>query len=79
MVDFSKLHKENHIRVEIDTSGIALVTMDRPEKRNAINDALHRGLEEAFHALSHHKDVGAIVLTGEVGGLFFDQSRSRSH
>ncbi len=69
MIDFSKLHEENHLKVEIDASGIATVTMDRPEKRNAINDAMHRGLEEAFHALSYHPDVGAIVLTGEGQGF----------
>jgi len=50
-------------------SAIARVTLDRPESRNAVNAAMHRGLEIVFRELSHHPDVGAIVLTG-AGDVF---------
>lgn len=69
MTDFAKLHTENHVRIEIDDAGIAVVTMDRPERRNAINDAMHVGLEKAFEALSHHPETRAIVLTGAGAGF----------
>jgi len=62
-MDLSKLHSEHHIRVEID-DGIAVVVLDRPERKNAVNAAMHRGLEDVFHAFSTHPDVRVIVLTG---------------
>jgi enoyl-CoA hydratase/carnithine racemase len=43
---------------------VAVVTMNRPEKRNAIDSALHEGLELILEDLSTDPDVGAIVLTG---------------
>jgi enoyl-CoA hydratase len=62
-MNFSDIHREHHVKIEID-DGIALVTLDRPERRNAVNAAMHRGLEITFHELSCHPDVRAIVLTG---------------
>ena len=62
-MDFQRVHREHHVKVELD-DGIALVTLDRPERKNAINAAMHRGLEIVFHELSYHPDVRVIVLTG---------------
>jgi enoyl-CoA hydratase len=62
-MDFARLHREHHVKVEIE-EGIALVTLDRPERRNAVNAAMHRGLEIVFHELSHHPDARVVVLTG---------------
>lgn len=44
---------------------IAIVTMNRPEKRNAISDALIDELEQTFASLP--KDVRVIILTGAGG------------
>lgn len=43
---------------------VALVTLDRPEKRNALSIALRRELAEAFGALSRDSSLGCVVLTG---------------
>jgi enoyl-CoA hydratase len=43
---------------------VAIVTLDRPEVHNAVNHAVHVGLESIFRDLSVNPDVGAIVLTG---------------
>jgi enoyl-CoA hydratase/carnithine racemase len=43
---------------------VALVTMQRAEKRNALSIELRRELAEAFRALSVDESVGCIVLTG---------------
>jgi enoyl-CoA hydratase len=67
-MDLSKIHREHHVKVEIEDA-IALVTLDRPESKNAVNRAMHRGLEIVFHELSHHPDVKVIVLTG-AGDVF---------
>jgi enoyl-CoA hydratase len=43
---------------------VAIVTLQRPEKRNALSIDLRVELAEAFGALSGHDGVGAVVLTG---------------
>lgn len=62
-MDFSDIHRDHRVKVEIEDR-IALVTLDRPEKKNAINSTIHRGLEIVFHELSYHPDVRVVVLTG---------------
>jgi enoyl-CoA hydratase len=67
-MNLPEIHRKHHVRVEIE-DGIARVTLDRPESRNAVNAAMHRGLEIVFHELSYHPDVRVIVLTG-AGDVF---------
>jgi enoyl-CoA hydratase len=43
---------------------VGIVTINRPEKRNAINAAVQDGLTEAFDELTADDEVRAIVLTG---------------
>jgi enoyl-CoA hydratase/carnithine racemase len=43
---------------------VALVTLNRPEKRNALSIELREQLGEAFGELSDDDDVGCVVLTG---------------
>jgi len=43
--------------------GVAVLTLARAEKRNALDDATVRGLEDFFSALPD--GIGAVVLTGE--------------
>jgi enoyl-CoA hydratase/carnithine racemase len=45
--------------------GIATITMNRPEKRNAMNSALLDGLVNNFKELETNADVRAIVIRGE--------------
>jgi len=44
--------------------GVATVTLNEPDKRNAISLAMVDGIAEAFDALETNEDVGAIVVTG---------------
>lgn len=62
-MNIAEIHRDHHVKVEI-ADRIAVVTLDRPEKKNAINSAVHRGLELVFHELSYHPDVRVVVLTG---------------
>jgi enoyl-CoA hydratase len=49
----------------IDNDGpVRILTMNRPEKRNALNIALSEALLEAFRQADHDPMVRAIVLTG---------------
>jgi enoyl-CoA hydratase/carnithine racemase len=57
------------VRVADPEPGIRLVTIDRPERRNALDRATYAGLTAAFEAVSSDEAVGAVVLTG-AGGCF---------
>ena len=51
------------LKVELQ-SGVARVTLDRPEVRNAFNDALIRELQTAFERLESDRAVRVVVLAG---------------
>jgi enoyl-CoA hydratase/carnithine racemase len=48
---------------------VGWIRLNRPEKRNAIDQATRRGLAEAFSLLEADREVGVIVLTG-TGTMF---------
>ncbi|MDR8407153.1 crotonase/enoyl-CoA hydratase family protein [Nonomuraea sp. 3-1Str] len=52
-----------------ESGGVAVLTINRPKARNAINGAVARGIAEALDALDGRPDVSAYVLTG-AGGTF---------
>ncbi|WP_214414966.1 crotonase/enoyl-CoA hydratase family protein [Sphaerisporangium fuscum] len=58
----------DEVLVDVD-GGIAVITINRPEARNAINGAVARGVAAALDELEERKDVSAYVLTG-AGGTF---------
>ena len=49
--------------------GVATLTMNRPERRNAMSGAMLDGLMEALPRLAASAEVGAVILTG-AGGAF---------
>lgn len=49
--------------------GVAVVSIDRPEARNAINQAVAEGLATAFDVVEERADVAVGILTGS-GGHF---------
>ena len=52
-----------------DRGAVRHVVMNRPEKRNAMNDELIAGLGEALHAAAHDPEVLCVVVRGE-GSMF---------
>ena len=48
---------------------VRVLTMNRPEKRNALNSELTQGLLDALRAADADESVGAIVLTGAGPGF----------
>src|SRR5690625_2522599 len=44
--------------------GVAVIRIDRPEARNALNTQVRRQLAKQFTALTQRDDVRTIVLTG---------------
>ena len=57
------------ILVQVDTAGVAVVTLNRPEKRNAVSLAMWRGLGEIYTGFAGRRDVRVVILTG-AGGNF---------
>jgi len=62
-LDYSKYGEHHHLAVRIEDR-VAIVTLDRPDVHNAVNHAVHVGLESIFRELAVDPDVGAIVITG---------------
>ena len=58
------------IRYELSGDGIAKITIDRPEVRNAFRPQTVVELSAAFESAREDSDVGVIILTGE-GPLAF--------
>ena len=54
---------EDVVLIEV-SEGVAVVTLNRPEARNALDPALTAALPEAIAACDARDDVDAIVLTG---------------
>src|SRR5690348_2837172 len=50
--------------LETIENGIATLTLNRPERLNALSPAMTAGLKEALERLATDHDVGAIVIAG---------------
>src|ERR1700760_4922952 len=59
----------DEIQVAVDAAGIAVVTLNRPEKRNVVSLAMWRGLGEIYCDFARRSDVRVVILTG-AGGHF---------
>jgi enoyl-CoA hydratase len=57
-----------HVRVEV-RDGVGVLTLDRPEKRNAFVPSMAREVVAACDELDARDDVGAVVVRG-AGGTF---------
>jgi enoyl-CoA hydratase len=56
--------------VLVEESGnVAIITINRPKARNAVNGAVARGIADALDTLDARPDISAYVLTG-AGGTF---------
>ncbi|AWN15304.1 p-hydroxycinnamoyl CoA hydratase/lyase [Salinisphaera sp. LB1] len=52
------------VQVDVDESGIAWVTLNRPDKRNAMNPTLNREMIDVLETLELDGDARVVVLTG---------------
>ncbi|MET0546773.1 MAG: enoyl-CoA hydratase-related protein, partial [Caulobacterales bacterium] len=44
--------------------GVAVVTIDRPERRNALHPDAHRSLHKVFDTLPSDPSIRAVIVTG---------------
>ncbi len=57
------------IATELDADGVLHVTLNRPDRRNAINDVMHRELIELFARIAADTPAEAVLLTGAGRGF----------
>ena len=53
----------DEVLVAVD-AGVATVTLNRPDQRNAMNTALLQGLRAAVESLDERRDVRVVVVRG---------------
>jgi enoyl-CoA hydratase/carnithine racemase len=58
----------DEVLIEVD-DGIAVITINRPQARNAVNGAVSAGIAAAVEDLDARRDVRVLILTG-AGGTF---------
>ena len=57
-----------HLRLEID-EGVATITLDRPEKLNALTFDAYADLRDVLTELPHRDEVRSVVITGSGRGF----------
>src|ERR1700738_4167919 len=62
-------NNNNEIVLQNLDSGLLTITMNRPERRNALNPEMTRGLVEAARRAAEDHEVRAVLLKG-TGGTF---------
>ena len=55
--------------LEKSPSGIVTITLNRPERLNALTFEVYRELTDTFASLSQQQDVRAVVITGAGRGF----------
>src|SRR5437588_12543864 len=53
-----------HILFEVDDSGIALVTVNRPDKLNALSRRVMQDLDDVFDHVASRGNIRGAILTG---------------
>ena len=51
------------------TDGIVTLTLNRPEKKNALSIALRDEMSNALDGLAAHEEVRVVIVTGRIGVL----------
>ena len=54
----------SHIHFHVDDAGLALLTINRPEKLNALNHAVIEDLRRCFGRVQSEPAIRAVILTG---------------
>ena len=56
--------KPEHFLWELDDEGVAIVTLNRPERKNPLTFESYAELRDTFRSLVDNRDVKAVVITG---------------
>jgi len=56
--------KPQHFQYELRSNGVGVITLDRPDRLNALTFEVYRELKEVFLQLDREAEVRSIVITG---------------
>jgi len=59
----------SEVLFEVDDHGVAVITLNRPEARNSLNQAVMEGLRAAFAEVVSRPEIRVAIMTG-AGGAF---------
>lgn len=65
LTTWKSLKTYSDIKLEVTEDGIAKVTINRPEVRNAFRPETIQELQDAFNICRDHEEIGVVILTGE--------------
>jgi len=63
-VEMGDRYDFRHFRSELRDPGVLWVTLDRPERRNAITPDMHADFAPLFRRIAEDSEVAVVVLTG---------------
>lgn len=69
MVDIEDISSE-FVKVRKDADGVALLELNRPEKRNAFTQGMIDAIVAALEHLDKRGDIRSLVVTGTRGSPF---------
>jgi len=70
-----KVNSTKNIILSVD-SGVATITLNRPDKLNSFNTHMHQELREALDNIAEDKNIRALLLTGSGRGFCAGQDLS---
>jgi len=65
----NKIEEIGPLKLEQPVAGVALITMNRPERLNAINPEMIEAFEDVFRRLDQSDDIRVVILTGAGRGF----------
>lgn len=65
MGTWKKIKDYQDIKFEKTADGIAKITINRPEVRNAFRPETVKEMQDAFHEVRENPEIGVVILTGE--------------
>ena len=69
MTEREQLHTGTNDLIGWVEDGVAVLSFNRPERRNALSEAMYEGFDAALPVIAARADIGCLVITGE-GGAF---------
>src|SRR6185369_17917935 len=63
------MKQPSHFVLEVDSQGIATITLNRPERLNALTFDVYRELTDFFEELRAEQDIRVAVITGSGRGF----------
>jgi len=58
------MKQPSHFQLEVDSKGIATITLNRPERLNALTFDVYRELTDLFADLRREEEIRVVIITG---------------